>query len=124
VTFSVSAESDVWQDERRTSALEEASRRKLDAAQSEAFADAVETTFSKVSLSIAATGRSRRKALRKRRRELIVSGLKANNVEPWIIQAVRLGKWVAYLLPPPFNVIVPAVLWAVDEMIKAAEEAA
>lgn len=89
------------------------------------FADAAEKAFRSVASVMFKTGRrgrGGRPKVRSMRRELVRAGLEANGVPPWVQKLVWLGRLAAYVLPAPFNVIVPAVLWMVEQMISADDE--
>lgn len=82
------------------------------------WVQAAEDGFHGVAAAMAADRqRGRRRRMKNMRRELQRAALVAAGVPGWIQSLVWLGRILGYVLPAPFNVIVPAVLWVVEKMI-------
>lgn len=82
------------------------------------WTEATEAAFASVqSTMVGDRSRGGRRRMRAMRRELTRSALVAAGVPGWIRAALWFGERAATLFPFPFNVVVPAVLWCVEQMI-------
>ena len=87
------------------------------------FADAAELTFQQVNFVMSLPGGPSRREMRKRRRALLQAAFTINEV-PWLWRnLVWLGTWSGYVLPAPWNVVVPAIFYVIDLMTKQTEKA-
>ncbi|AMV18249.1 hypothetical protein VT03_10195 [Planctomyces sp. SH-PL14] len=109
--------------DRRERAKQEAQEQGIDPARWEQYADAAEVTFNSVLTVMASPDAPHRREMRKHRRALLKAAFVANGV-PWLWQKlVRIGQWSGYVLPFPWNVVVPAIFYMVDRMIGQTERA-
>lgn len=90
----------------------------------EKFADAAELTFQQVNFVMSLSNAPSRREMRKHRRALLKAAFRINEV-PWLWQKlVRIGTWSGYVLPFPWNVVIPGIFYMLDQMIEDTEKAA
>lgn len=79
----------------------------------ERFCEAAEKAFQGVVWECRPRGWMTAKAMRKHKRELIRFAMNANEVPWWVRLLGSLAPW-------PWNVVIAAVLWAVERMVEGA----